>query len=96
MAKPEPVRGKEPRPDVGSYGRTVADDNIKWAGDYLHTNEYLAGPTLQAALNRMRRRREMPGKAGRGGLSRQQWRRMIRPGAAGQQTATLRTRDGLG
>jgi hypothetical protein len=70
-----PIRGKEPRPDVGTYGRTCADGDLEWVGNYLHTNKYLSGRRLQLALNRQRRRRESPAKAGRGGLSRREWRR---------------------
>jgi len=71
----QPVRGKESRLNLGVYGRSCADDDLEWVGDYLHTNEYMPGPRLQAALNRKRRRRESPGKAERGGLSRREWRR---------------------
>ena len=78
MSVPEmnPVRGKEPRPDIGTYGRTCADGDLEWAGDYLHTNRYLPGLRLQTVLNRNRRRRESPTKAERGGLSRREWKRM--------------------
>jgi len=72
----EPVRGKDPGPGAGTYGVTCADDNLEWVGDYLHTNGYLSGARLQLALNRQRRRRGSPAKAGRGGLSRREWKRM--------------------
>ena len=70
------VRGKESRLNVGVYGPSCADSDLEWVGDYLHTNEYLSGPRLQLALNRQRRRRESPTKAGRGGLSRREWEKM--------------------
>jgi hypothetical protein len=73
---PEPVRGKDPRPDVGTHSLTCADDDLARVGDYLHSNAYLPGPHLQTALNRRRRRRQSPDKAGRGGLSRREWKRM--------------------
>jgi hypothetical protein len=71
----EPVRGKESSPNLGVYGRSCADADLEWVGDYLHTNEYLDGRRLQAVLNRLRRRRQSPAKAGRGGLSRREWKR---------------------
>jgi hypothetical protein len=71
----QPVRGKESRLNLGVYGQSCADDDMVWVGDYLHSNEYLDGPRLQTVLNRKRRRRESPTTAGRGGLSRRQWRR---------------------
>jgi len=71
----EPIRGKQSSLGLDTYGRSCADDDMVWVGDYLHSNEYLAGPRLQSALNRERRRRESPGKAERGGLSRREWRR---------------------
>jgi hypothetical protein len=71
----QPVRGKDPRPDIGTFSRTCADGDLVWVGDYLHANEYMPGSRLQAVLNRMRRRRESPTKAERGGLSRREWKR---------------------
>jgi len=70
-----PVRGKEPKPGLGTYSRTLADGDVAWAGDYLHTNGYLPGLRLQTVLNRNRRRRQAPTQEGRGGLSRREWRR---------------------
>lgn len=71
----QPVRGKERIPNLGVYGPSCADGNLLWVHDYLRTNGYLSGPPLQSALNRERRRREAPTKAGRGGLSRREWKR---------------------
>jgi hypothetical protein len=81
-----PVRGKDPRPDVGTYARTCADGDLVWAGDYLHTNRYLPGLRLQAVLNRQLRQRQSPTKAGRGGLSRREWKKMRSPS---RERATL-------
>ena len=74
MSEPQPVRGKGSDRNLDVYGRSCADDDINWVGEYLHTNGYLPGPRLQLALNRARRRRESPMKSGRGGLSRREWR----------------------
>lgn len=75
MYEPRVVRGKASDLNLGVYGRSCADNDINYVGEYLHTNGYLPGPTLQLALNRARRRRESPVKAERGGLSRREWRR---------------------
>ena len=75
VAETDPVRGKESTLNLDVYGRSCADDDPVWVGAYLHTNQYLEGPTLQVVLNRQRRRRESPAKVGRGGLSRREWRR---------------------
>jgi hypothetical protein len=71
----EPIRGKQSSLGLDTYGRSCADDDMVWVGDYLHSNHYLTGARLQTALNRNRRRRESPAKAARGGLSRREWRR---------------------
>jgi hypothetical protein len=60
--------------NLGIYGRSCADGDLGFVGDYLHTNEYLAGRRLQVVLNRQRRRRQSPSRAGRGGLSRREWK----------------------
>jgi len=70
----EPVRGKQSSLGVDTYGRSCADGNLVWVGDYLHTNEYMRGLRLQSVLNRQRRRRQSPSKADRRGLSRREWR----------------------
>ena len=71
----QPIRGKQSSLGLDTYGRSCADGDLEWVGGYLHTNGYLPGLRLQAALNRQRRRRQSPAKAGRGGLSRREWRR---------------------
>jgi hypothetical protein len=53
----------------------LADADVVRASDYLHSNLYTAGPQLQGALNRARRRRQSPPKVDRGGLSRREWER---------------------
>jgi len=74
-----PVRGKKSVPNLGVFSRSCADDEIEWVSDYLHSNHYLPGARLQAALNRQRRRRQCPTTAERGGLSRREWRRRHSP-----------------
>jgi len=72
----EPIRGKQSSLGLDTYGRSCADDDMVWVGDYLHSNHYLTGARLQTALNRKRRRRESPAKAERGRLSRREWKTM--------------------
>jgi len=71
----DPIPGKQSTLNLDTYGRSCADDDPVWVGDYLHTNGYMPGVRLQLALNRARRRRESPVKVGRGGLSRREWRK---------------------
>jgi hypothetical protein len=78
VSEPQPVRGKRSDLHLDVYGRSCADGDVNWVGDYLHSNGYLPGPRLQLALNRARRQRESPPKAERGGLSRREWRRRQR------------------